>query len=112
MDLSRNPAELSMALWVLSKIFAQNIDCGYTLLTGTYNLCFGAKIRKIGIPCIPQFCYIKVGYKWVYITRKFYPDIPNFGKGTLLRRTLSTKQTILFMTIQGISVVIYLYSLV
>ena len=34
-------------------IFAQNIDCGYTLgeadLTSTHNLCFGAKIRKIGI---------------------------------------------------------------
>ena len=39
-------------------IFAQNIDCGYTLeppqsggsieavLTSTHNLCFGAKIRK------------------------------------------------------------------
>ena len=39
-------------------IFAQNIDCGYTLepppeavLTSTHNLCFGAKIRKI---CIPE----------------------------------------------------------
>ena len=38
-------------------IFAQTIDCGYTLerlaeavLTSTHNLCFGAKIRKIGIP--------------------------------------------------------------
>ena len=35
-------------------IFALNIDCGYTLeppvLKRTYNLCFGAKIRKIGIP--------------------------------------------------------------
>ena len=40
-------------------IFAQNIDCGYTLepprhaeavLTSTHYLCFGAKIRKIGIP--------------------------------------------------------------
>ena len=39
-------------------IFAQNIDCGYTLepprreavLTSTHNLCFGAKIRKIGLP--------------------------------------------------------------
>ena len=28
-------------------IFAQNIDCG--VLTSTHNLCFGAKIRKIGI---------------------------------------------------------------
>ena len=35
-------------------IFAQNIDCGYTIgeavLTSTHNLCFGVKIRKIGIP--------------------------------------------------------------
>ena len=42
-------------------IFAQNIDCGYTLepprrggaeavLTSTHNLCFRAKIRKISIP--------------------------------------------------------------
>ena len=66
-------------------IFAQNIDCGYTLepprrgkavltlaeavLTSTHNLCFGAKIRKI-----PQFCCIKVGYKGVYITRTCFPD--------------------------------------
>ena len=40
-------------------IFAQNIDCWYTLeppqlseavLTSTHNLCFVAKIRKIRIP--------------------------------------------------------------
>ena len=33
-------------------IFAQNIDCGYTLeavLTSIHNLCFGSIIRKIGI---------------------------------------------------------------
>ena len=32
---------------------AQIIDCGYTaeaVVTSTHNLCFGAKIRKIGIP--------------------------------------------------------------
>ena len=32
---------------------------GEVVLTCTHSLCFGAKIRKIGIP---QFCYIKVGY--------------------------------------------------
>ena len=40
-------------------IFAQNIDCGYlaeAVLINTHNLCFEAKIRKIGIP---QFCYIR-----------------------------------------------------
>ena len=31
-------------------IFAQNIDCGYTLEPPRLTLCFGAKIRKIGIP--------------------------------------------------------------
>ena len=31
-------------------IFVQNIDYGYTVLTSTHNPCFGAKIRKIGIP--------------------------------------------------------------
>ena len=61
-------------------IFAQNIDCGYTLepprrggsneypqsmfwvvLTSIHNLCFGAKIRKIGIPPhTPVFLY-KIG---------------------------------------------------
>ena len=40
-------------------IFAQNIECGYTLepppeavLRSTHNLCFGAKIRK---KCIPLY---------------------------------------------------------
>ena len=56
-------------------IFAENIDCGYTLeppgleAVLTSNLCFGAKIRKIGIHCIPQFCYIKLVFKGVYIKR-------------------------------------------
>ena len=41
----------------------------------THNLCFGAKIRKIGNPCIPQFYYIKVGFKGVYFTRICFPDV-------------------------------------
>ena len=41
-------------------IFAQNIDCGYTL-TNTHNLCFGAKIRKIGIPLHTPFFLYKSG---------------------------------------------------
>ena len=62
-------------------IFAQNIDRGYTfnrlseaVLTSTHNLCFRAKIRKNVYPCKPQFYYIKVGCKGVYITRTCYPD--------------------------------------
>ena len=40
-----------MKIFNIFLIFAQNIDCGYTLereavLTSTHNLCFGAKIRK------------------------------------------------------------------
>ena len=53
-------------------IFAQNIDFGYMLeqavLTSTHNLCFRANIRrKNEYPCKPQFYYIKVGCKGVYI---------------------------------------------
>ena len=39
-------------------IFAQNIDCGYTLnavLTCIHNLCFRAKIRKVNTPVNPSF---------------------------------------------------------
>ena len=38
-------------------MFAQNIDCGFKLeppLTSINNLCFGTKIRKIGIPLHAQ----------------------------------------------------------
>ena len=33
---------------------------------GTHNLCFEAKIRKIGIPLQAPVYYIKVGYEGVY----------------------------------------------
>ena len=65
-------------------IFAQNIDCGYTLeppqlieavLTSTHNLCFGAKIRKKVYPCKTQFYYIKVGCKGVFVTRTCFRDV-------------------------------------
>ena len=38
----------------------------------THNLCFKSKIRKNVYPCKPQFYYIKVGCKGVYITRTWY----------------------------------------
>ena len=47
----------------------QNIDCGYSL-----ELPRRANITKIVYPCIPQFCYIKVGFKGVYITRTCFHD--------------------------------------
>ena len=48
------------------------------VLTSTHNLCFGAKIRKYVYPCIPQFCYIKVGFEGVYITRTCFRNVGIF----------------------------------
>ena len=49
--------------------YFQNIDCGYMLeppgqevLTSTHNLCFGAKIRKIGVPLQTPVFNIKVRF--------------------------------------------------
>ena len=49
-------------------IFAQNIDCGYTLdrldeavLTSTHNLCYGAKIRKLDITLQTPVLLHKIG---------------------------------------------------
>ena len=54
-------------------IFAQNIDCGYTLepprrggSNEYHNLCFGAKIRKIGIPLQTPVLLYKSGVKGRY----------------------------------------------
>ena len=44
------------------------------VLTSTHNLCFRAKIRKNVYPYTPQFYYIKVGCKGVFITRICYHD--------------------------------------
>ena len=54
----------------------KNIDCGYSeaVLTSTHNLCFEAKIRKNVYPCKPQFYYIKVGCKGVFVTRTCFRD--------------------------------------
>ena len=41
----------------------------------THNLCFRARIKKNVYPCTPQFHYIKVGCKGVYITRTCYHDV-------------------------------------
>ena len=37
-------------------------------------LCFGAKIKKNRYTPAYQFCYIKVGFKRVYISRTCFPD--------------------------------------
>ena len=51
-------------------VFAQNIDCGYSLEPPQF---FKAKKRKNVYPCKPQFYYQKVGCKWVFIKRTCYP---------------------------------------
>ena len=48
------------------------------VLTSTHNLCFGAKIRKKVYPCKPQFYYIKVGCKGVFVTRTCFRDVDYF----------------------------------
>ena len=40
----------------------------------THNLCFGAKIRKIGIPLQAPVLHIKVGFMGVNISRTCYSD--------------------------------------
>ena len=64
-------------------IFAQNIDCGVyveAVPTSTHNLhvCFGAKIRKIGIPLRTPVLLYESGYKGVFITRTCFPDVAFF----------------------------------
>ena len=60
-------------------IFAQNIDCGYTLEQGGSNnnpqSMFWSKNKKNRYTRIPQICYIKVGYKGVFIARTCSPDV-------------------------------------
>ena len=35
---------------------------------------FWIKNEKIVYPCMPQFCYVKVGFKGAYIAWTCYPD--------------------------------------
>ena len=41
---------------------------------GTHNLCFGAKITKIGIPLHNPVFLCKMGYMGVYISRTCFRD--------------------------------------
>ena len=58
-----------MKIFTFFLIFAQNIDCGYTL-----ESMFWCKNKEKVYPCKPQFYYIKVGCKEVYITRTCFHD--------------------------------------
>ena len=52
-------------------IFAQNIDCGYTLEGGSNEhpqSMFWSKNKKKVYHCKPQFYYTKVGFKGVFVT--------------------------------------------
>ena len=53
-------------------------------------------MRKIGIPCIPQFFYIKVGFKGVYIARTCFPD----GSSVFQMRLLTKVQSQNDLTIE------------
>ena len=44
------------------------------ILRSTHNLCFGSKIRKVGIPLHAPVLLKKVGFKGVYISRTCFPD--------------------------------------
>ena len=66
-------------------VFAQNINCRYKLepphrcgSNEYHNLCFGAKIRKLGqyTPAYPSFTIhcIRVGFAGVYFSRTCFPD--------------------------------------
>ena len=75
--------------WVFLYIFlnfAQTLIVGTrynrlteAVLTSTHNLCFRAKIRKNVYPCKPQFYYIKVGCKGVFVTRTCFRDVIQSG---------------------------------
>ena len=51
-------------------IFAQNIDCGYTLEPTIYVL--EQKLENNVYPCKPHFHYIKVGLGGINHTDKFF----------------------------------------
>ena len=76
--------------------FAQNIDRWYTLerlaeavLTSTHDICFKSKNKKKNVyPCKPQFYYIKVGCKEVFIIRTCLHD----GECELKKRLNFCKQ--------------------
>ena len=57
-------------------ILAQNIDCGYTYEYP--QSMFLSKNKKNVYPCKPQFYYIKVVCKGVFVTRTCFRDVMSF----------------------------------
>ena len=50
----------------------------------THNLCFRAKIRKNVYPCTPQFYYINVGCKGVFVTRTWFRDVKRKVRSSII----------------------------
>ena len=65
-----------------------------TVLTSTHNLCFGEKIRKIGIPLQTPVFYIKLGFKGVYISWICFPDDHKFFTTRMKRKNAGFPQTV------------------
>ena len=64
-------------------IFAQNVDSGYTLeqsprRNGSNEYSQHMFWMKMAYPCIPQFHYITLGFKGVYITWACYRDVMQY----------------------------------
>ena len=64
------------------------------VLTSTHNLCFEAKIRKKLYPCKPQFYYIKVGCKGVFVTRTCFHDASKGIKTLIIAFVSKTGQLV------------------
>ena len=62
-----------MKSFIFFLIFTQNIDCGYTYPKSI----FWSENKKKVYPCKPQFYYIKVGCKGVFVTRTCFHDVQN-----------------------------------
>ena len=69
--------------WKNFGIFAQNIDCGYTLEPPRrggsneypHSMIWIRNKKNRYTPTNPSFVIIKVGFKRVYITRVCFPDV-------------------------------------
>ena len=74
------------------------LNPGKAVLTCTNNLCFGAKIRKIGLPLHTPVLLYKVGFKGVDASRTCFRDVnePSHEKANNLGFQLGCTQTSLY----------------
>ena len=76
----------SRKFWIFFLFLLQNIDCGYTLepprrgdsKVYPQSMFWGKNKKNRYTQYIPQFCYIKVGYEGVYISRTCFHDDRDF----------------------------------